>query len=71
MMMDGLSPGLRGCGRSVYAGRPPGCPARQGAGGLTGSWRELAAVVPHRLMMAPVSRIHPSPVARPAAVTPW
>src|SRR5712691_3798806 len=32
-----------------------GCPARQGTGGLTGLWREPAAVVPHRMMMAPLA----------------
>ena len=44
-MIDWASSACGGCGRSVYAGRPPG-PARQGRERLTADWRELAAVVP-------------------------
>ena len=52
-MIDWASSRLRGgCGRSVYSGRPPG-PARQDRERLTADWRELAAVMPHRVSSAP------------------
>jgi hypothetical protein len=48
----GVLPPAGGCGRSVYSGRPPG-PARQDRERLTADWRELAAVMPHRVSSAP------------------
>jgi hypothetical protein len=45
----------RGCGRSIYAGRPPG-PARQDRERLTADWRELAAGMPNRVSPAPARR---------------
>ena len=52
MMIDWVSSACGGCGRSVYSGRPPG-PARQGRERLTADWRELAAVMPHRVSSVP------------------
>ena len=56
MMIDwAVLPPAGGCGRSVYTGRPPG-PARQDRERLTADWRELAAVMPHRVSSAPARR---------------
>jgi hypothetical protein len=55
MMMDWLSPRLRGEGaaaHSLEAVRER--PALRDRAGLAGSWLELAAVVPHLMMTAPV-----------------
>ena len=52
---SGVLPPAGGCGRSVYTGRPPG-PARQDRERLTADWRELAAVMPHRVSSAPARR---------------
>ncbi len=59
MVTDWMSPRLRGdaAAHSFEAARWLG-PARQGTGGLTGAWREPAAVVPHRMTTAP-SRVRP------------
>src|SRR5437773_6461157 len=54
------------CGRSVYTGRPPG-PARQGRERLTADWRELAAVMPHRVSSAPARQARPATPGWP----PW
>jgi hypothetical protein len=51
----GVLPAAGGCGRSVYSGRPPG-PARQDRERPTADWRELAAVMPHRVRSAPARR---------------
>src|SRR6185437_14702069 len=45
-------PRLRGCGRSVLLGRPPGLLAARARQQLTGGLQELAAVVPHRVSVA-------------------
>jgi len=62
MMMDWVSLRLRGdaAAHSLEAVRER--PARQDRGGLTGSRREPAAVVPHLMMTAPVLRPSTPPV---------
>ena len=64
VMMDWVSPRLRGdaAAHSLEAVRER--PARQDRCGLTGSWREPAAVVPHLMMTVPVP-----PVSAPSVIT--